>query len=260
MTGVPPKTFSRWLSRGKPKALPFPPAHRYLYRRYRPLSTVQAWAREYRGQDLRAHSRAGHAIRHVLVFVAPPPWFPYTERMSGAALSARTAATWWPAIRAWARSAWQHRWILLAGRHDGDAAGVPVSPVPSGEAAGPVAIIASPRHVYQGRLVLVIKDLADLRGPVSGTVTLPLEVFWSGPEDSSRLDLGRPGRLKVMYRTVVREARSPEHLTDYLDGATLISLWPRLVLPPRVRAAWEEQHPELASVRRGHAAALRAAS
>jgi hypothetical protein len=180
--------------------------------------------------------------------------------MSKAGLPARTAATWWPAVQAWARSAWQHRRILLAGRHHGDAVSVPVSPEPAGEPAAPAAVIASPRHVYQGRLVLVIKDLADLHGPVSGTVTLPLEVFWSGTEDSSRFDLGSPVRLKVMYRTVVREARSPEHLTDFLDGATLISLWPRLVLPPQVRAAWEEQHPELASMRRGHAAALRSAS
>ena len=129
-----------------------------------------------------------------------------------------------------------------------------------GEAAGSAVVIVSPRHVYQGRPVLVIRDLADLRGPVSGTVTLPLEVFWSGTGDSSRFDLGSPVRLKVMYRTVVREARSPGHLTGYLDGATLVSLWPRLVLPPQVRAAWEEEHPELASMRRGRAAALRAAS
>lgn len=48
VTGVPPKTISGWLSRGKPKALPFPSAHRYLYRRYWPLSTLQAWAVEYK--------------------------------------------------------------------------------------------------------------------------------------------------------------------------------------------------------------------
>jgi hypothetical protein len=179
--------------------------------------------------------------------------------MSRAALPARAAA-WRPAVLAWARSAWQHRRVLLPGRHDGDAAGVPASLASAGEAAGPAAVIVSPRHVYQGRPVLVVRDLADLRGPASGTVTLPLEVFWSGTEDSSRFDLGSPVRLKVMYRTVVREARTPEHLTGYLDGATLISLWPRLVLPPQVRAAWEEQHPELASMRRGHATALRAAS
>jgi hypothetical protein len=229
----------------------------------RPASTIQrqrARLRVVAGWGLRLESTFRDRPRYrgtVLVFVTPPAWFRYTERMSRAGLPARTAATWWPAVRAWARPAWRHLWTLLAGRH-GDAAEVPAAD-PAGEAGPAAAVIASPRHVYQGRLVLVIKDLADLRGPVAGTVTLPLEVFWSGTEESSRFDLGSPVRLKVMYRTVVREARSPEHLTGFLDGATLISLWPRLVLPPQVRAAWEEQHPELAGMRRGHAASLRAA-
>jgi len=51
----------------------------------------------------------------------------------------------------------------------------------------------------------------------------------------------------VMYRTVVREARNPTDLTDFLDGDTLVRMWPGLFpcLPREVRATWEEQHPVL---------------
>jgi hypothetical protein len=44
---------------------------------------------------------------------------------------------------------------------------------------------------------------------------------------------------------VLREAGRPEDLTTYLDGDTLIALWPDLYLPKGVRQAWEDQHPVL---------------
>jgi hypothetical protein len=49
------------------------------------------------------------------------------------------------------------------------------------------------------------------------------------------------------YQTVLREAGSLEDLTGYLDGDTLIALWPDLYLPKGVRQAWEDQHPVLDS-------------
>jgi len=48
-----------------------------------------------------------------------------------------------------------------------------------------------------------------------------------------------------LYQTVLREASRPEDLTTYLDGDTLITLWPDLYLPKGVRQAWEDQHPAL---------------
>ena len=36
-----------------------------------------------------------------------------------------------------------------------------------------------------------------------------------------------------------------EDLAAYLNGDTLIALWPDLYLPEGVRQAWEEQHPVL---------------
>lgn len=38
-----PKTITSYLSRRGPKTNPFPPARRYLYRLYWPLSEIQAW-------------------------------------------------------------------------------------------------------------------------------------------------------------------------------------------------------------------------
>jgi hypothetical protein len=94
-----------------------------------------------------------------------------------------------------------------------------------------------------GRLTVVAASLADLRGPAVGTVELPLRLFWSSPDRA--FDLSVPHMLRSMYETVLTEASRPEDLTAYLDGDTLIGLWPDLYLPKGVRQAWEEQHPAL---------------
>jgi hypothetical protein len=110
-----------------------------------------------------------------------------------------------------------------------------------------VPVLVRPTYFYQGRPVLVVSSLESLRGPASGQVRLPRRVFWSGSEDAGVFDLGIPADLESFYRTVIREARLAEDLTGNLDGATLIALWPRLVLrmPGPVRRAWETQHDQL---------------
>jgi hypothetical protein len=94
-----------------------------------------------------------------------------------------------------------------------------------------------------GRRALVATDLADLHGPAGGTVELPLRLFWSLPDH--RFDLDDPDTRRWYYETVLREASRPDDLTVYLDGDTLVRLWPDLFLPRGVRLAWEEQHPLL---------------
>jgi DNA invertase Pin-like site-specific DNA recombinase len=101
----------------------------------------------------------------------------------------------------------------------------------------------APYQARPGRPVLVIDDLGDLRGPVSGTVELPLRLFWSLPDH--RFDLDDPDLRLWYYQTVLREASRPADLTAYLDSGTLVGLWPDLYLPKGVRRAWEEQHPAL---------------
>jgi DNA invertase Pin-like site-specific DNA recombinase len=101
----------------------------------------------------------------------------------------------------------------------------------------------APYQARPGRRALVIDDLADLRGPVTGSVKLPLRLFWSLPDH--RFDLDDPDMRRWYYQTVLREASRAEDLSTYLDGATLASLWPGLFLPKGVRRAWEERHPSL---------------
>ncbi len=102
------------------------------------------------------------------------------------------------------------------------------------------------RAQYQsrpGRLAVVAASLADLKGPTEGIVELPLWLFWSSPD--RMFDLSQPFMLRSMYETVLGEASRPEDLAAYLDGDTLISLWPELFLPKGVRQAWEDSHPVL---------------
>jgi hypothetical protein len=91
--------------------------------------------------------------------------------------------------------------------------------------------------------LLVAADLAELHGPVAGVVELPLRLFWSAADRT--FDLGDPDMLRSMYEKVLREAILPGELATYLNGGTLIAVWPQLFLPRELRQAWEERHPAL---------------
>jgi hypothetical protein len=109
--------------------------------------------------------------------------------------------------------------------------------------AAPVAVRVAPEGARPGRRVLVALHLDDLHGPAAGPVELPLRLFWSGPEQT--FDLDDPGTRQWVYETVLQQASRPEDLADYLDGATLVELWPRMFVPRGVRQAWENEHPAL---------------
>jgi hypothetical protein len=96
----------------------------------------------------------------------------------------------------------------------------------------------------------VAGSLADLRGPTSGVVVLDRRLDWSG---RACYDLANPRRLTSMYETVLREATSPDDLSRWLDGPTLVRLWPDLVLPPQARRPWEARFARLAERRRSAA-------
>jgi DNA invertase Pin-like site-specific DNA recombinase len=100
----------------------------------------------------------------------------------------------------------------------------------------------APYQARPGRRVLVIDDLADLRGPTEGSVELPLRMFWY----SNRVfNLEEPGTLRWLYQIVLREASQPDDLTRYLNGDILATLWPDMRLPKGIRRAWEEHHASL---------------
>jgi hypothetical protein len=113
-----------------------------------------------------------------------------------------------------------------------------------GTTGGAVAVWA-PYQARPGRTVLVVEDLADLRGPASGTLTLPLRLHWSPPGRVFNLD--DPFTLRSMYQVVLGEAIRAEELTSYLNRDRLLEAWPDPYLPKGVRRAWEEHHPQLAA-------------
>jgi hypothetical protein len=110
------------------------------------------------------------------------------------------------------------------------------------DVAGAVAVWM-PYQARPGRRVLVVRDLADLCGPASGTVTLPLRLFWSPP--GRVFDLDDPFMLRSMYQVVLGEAIRAGELTAYLNRDVLVAVWRDLYLPKGVRRAWEELHPAL---------------
>ena len=101
---------------------------------------------------------------------------------------------------------------------------------------------APPYQSRPGRCALVVDDLAALRGPTGGVVALPHRLLW---RPDRTVDLDQPWQLAAMYETVLVEAVRPDELCAWLDGPTLVRLWPQLYLPRGVRRAWQERHPEL---------------
>lgn len=93
------------------------------------------------------------------------------------------------------------------------------------------------KHVtVRGRTVAVPDRLPRL--PIDralAAVRLPLTLNWSQPERLFRL-ADRADRARV-YEIVLREGGADD-VMRYVDGALLVDLWPELVLPRQVRAAW----------------------
>jgi hypothetical protein len=89
--------------------------------------------------------------------------------------------------------------------------------------------------------VVVAGGLTELQGPTTGTIELPIWLFW---HPDRAFDLDEPGLLAWVYQIVLREAASPLDLA-YLNGDVLVALWPDLLVPKGVRQAWQEHYPEL---------------
>ncbi|MCU1482256.1 MAG: hypothetical protein JWQ19_3042 [Subtercola sp.] len=83
--------------------------------------------------------------------------------------------------------------------------------------------------------------LDELRGPATGTVQLPRWVYW-GP--NSVVDLDTEWGVIKAYQATIQEG-STEDQVQILNRDVLISVWPELRMPPRVRQLWEGRFPEL---------------
>ena len=71
--------------------------------------------------------------------------------------------------------------------------------------------------------------------PERGVVTLPVNVFWSGPDRSWDLE-NRRQRIQV-YEMVLTEGTEND-VRRFIDVDELVRLWSALWLPPHVRSAW----------------------
>jgi hypothetical protein len=92
------------------------------------------------------------------------------------------------------------------------------------------------------RPVFVADDLAELHGPTTGIVTLPIHIDWT---PSSTYDLAEPQRIQTMYETVLREAGSENEIATWICRDLLMTHWLDLNLPTFTRTTWESVHPQL---------------
>jgi transcriptional regulator with XRE-family HTH domain len=91
--------------------------------------------------------------------------------------------------------------------------------------------------VSRGHAVYVPSFLPRL--PVDralGPVRLALHLNWSEPDREYELS-DRRQRARV-YEIVLREGTAQD-ISDNIDGALLVDLWPDLILPAQLRRAWQ---------------------
>ncbi len=106
----------------------------------------------------------------------------------------------------------------------------------------PGAIVV-PAVSEPGGSVLVITELADLRGPARGKIVLPGHLYPS----EAVFDLDVPFLLQEAYQAVLAGAGGAWDLAAWLNPARLVEAWPGLYLTGEVRQAWEDIHPVLAA-------------
>ena len=98
------------------------------------------------------------------------------------------------------------------------------------------------------RPIVVPVSLDELHGPSSGSVVPPRRLWWSGNEDTV-FDLGNRAQAAELYEAILDSARTSRDITEYLDAALLLELWPDLGMRRATRQAWEGAHPALAAAR-----------
>jgi transcriptional regulator with XRE-family HTH domain len=92
-------------------------------------------------------------------------------------------------------------------------------------------------EVGRGRTAPVPDQLPDLPAREAVRVLdLPLHLEWSRTGRS--IDLADRRQRAQAYEVVLREGR-PADIESIVDGALLVDQWDELVLPRRLRAAWQ---------------------
>jgi len=95
------------------------------------------------------------------------------------------------------------------------------------------------REVPVGRGHAVYVPASFPRLPVERAlrrVHLPLHLNWSEP--GRDYDLSDRRQRARVYEIVLSEGTAQD-ISDYIDGALLVDLWPDLVMPAQLRRAWQ---------------------
>ncbi len=89
----------------------------------------------------------------------------------------------------------------------------------------------------------VPSSLADLRGPQTGEVTVPLHVAWSGMRT---FDVNNPSLRLMLYHLVLVEGQRDD-IEELLARPYLMDMWRtlRTMVGPNYRRLWESRFPEL---------------
>ena len=95
-----------------------------------------------------------------------------------------------------------------------------------------------PRRGGWRRPVSLPAALAELRGPLTGMVRLPLRIYASGLRPARSFDLSNEAERIELYEIVLTDGTA-EDVCRYVNREELLRLWPRLWLPSYVRQVWE---------------------
>lgn len=106
-----------------------------------------------------------------------------------------------------------------------------------GRTAGILGDVSTLPSRWDGVEQRVPESLADLRGPATGTVALPVHLGWSG---LTEFDLVNPLLRMSLYRTVITGGGRSD-AESYLNAELLVADWPTLRrgIGPSYRRAWE---------------------
>lgn len=90
----------------------------------------------------------------------------------------------------------------------------------------------------------VVDSLDELQGPPHGAVTLPVDVYWSGP--FVVFDVDDEDDRALVYQAALSNGRR-DHIIEFVNRDLLIEVWPRLALDSRVFDLWAQRFPEIAA-------------
>lgn len=90
----------------------------------------------------------------------------------------------------------------------------------------------------------IVDSLDELAGPAEGPVTLPVDVYWSGPFDT--FDVADKDDRVLIYSATLSNGRRHQ-IAEFVNRDLLIQEWPYLTIDSRVVDLWTGRFPELAA-------------